>query len=93
MNEKIKGFEMFHHAEKGGPGFRFNRPGMEPHERHCLKNEIKLFTNKNEMVTYVNQLQGIENVEIYKIEDDLYKVLVSRKKEHHGCHHHDHEAE
>ena len=41
--------------------------------------EVKLFTDKQKMVDYVNQLSGIENVEIYKIEDQLYKVLVSKR--------------
>lgn len=56
---------------------------MREHMR--TNNEVKLFTDKNEMVTYVNQLTGIENVEIFKIEDNLYKVLVSRRKAHEGC--------
>jgi hypothetical protein len=48
-------------------------------------NEVKLFTDKNKMVEYVNQLIGIENVEIFKIEDQLYKVLVSRKHHEKEC--------
>lgn len=44
-----------------------------------MVNEVKLFTDKDKMVDYVNGLSGIENVEIFKIEDKLYKVLVSRK--------------
>ena len=48
-------------------------------------NEVKLFTDKNKMVEYVNQLTGIENVEIFKIEDQLYKVLVSRKHHEKEC--------
>jgi hypothetical protein len=42
--------------------------------------EVKLFVNKSEMVSFVNGLQNIQNVEIFKIEDDLYKVLVTRHK-------------
>lgn len=61
------------------------------HHDDCIENEVKLFTDKNQMVTYVNQLTGIENVDIYKIEDNLYKVLVSRKKHPEGCQHHHHE--
>lgn len=56
---------------------------MRDHMR--CENEVKLFTDKNEMVTYVNKLTGIENVEIFKIEDNLYKVLVSRRRSHEGC--------
>jgi len=48
-------------------------------------NEVKLFTDKNKMVEYVNQLTGIENVEIFKIEDQLYKVLVSRRHHEKEC--------
>ena len=44
-----------------------------------IENDVKLFTDKAAMVEYVNQLTGIENVEIFKIEDSLYKVLVSRR--------------
>lgn len=43
--------------------------------------EVKLFSHKEDMITYVNQLKGIENVEITKIEDHLYKVLIIRKKQ------------
>jgi len=61
--------------------------------RPMLENEVKLFTNQAEMVAYVNGLTGIENVDIYKIEDQLYKVLVSRRVKHEGCcggqHHHE----
>ena len=52
---------------------------VHPHRMH-LDNEVKLFTDKNLMVDYVNKLTGIENVEIFKIEDNLYKVLISRRK-------------
>ena len=48
-------------------------------------NEVKLFTDKDKMVDYVNGLSGIENVEIFKIEDQLYKVLVSRKEIEKDC--------
>jgi hypothetical protein len=48
--------------------------------RFMLENEVKLFTNKDEMVSYVNGLTQIENVEIFKIEDHLYKVLITRLK-------------
>jgi len=48
-------------------------------------NEVKLFTDKNKMVEYVNQLTFIENVEIFKIEDQLYKVLVSRRHQEKEC--------
>ena len=52
--------------------------------RQHVTNEVKLFTDKNEMVAYVNQLEDIKNVEIFKIEDDLYKVLVTKIKKHEG---------
>ncbi|MDX9691109.1 MAG: hypothetical protein RBT45_01560 [Acholeplasmataceae bacterium] len=59
-------------------------------QRHELENEVKLFTDRTEMVNYVNQLEGIHNVEIFKIEDNLYKVLVMRKpKSEHKCCHED----
>ncbi|MDO9629531.1 MAG: hypothetical protein Q7I99_06490 [Acholeplasmataceae bacterium] len=63
---------------------RMREHGHGPeHMRRMMKvnmvNEVKLFTEKNKMVDYVNGLSGIENVEIFKIEDNLYKVLVSRR--------------
>ncbi len=67
-----------------------NRNPFYKHEgRFRFENEVKLFTNKEEMVAYVNALVQIENVEIFKIEDSLYKVLVSRVKqqEHKDCCH------
>ncbi|HOI84552.1 MAG TPA: hypothetical protein PLP48_00620 [Acholeplasmataceae bacterium] len=71
---------------------REERMGRMPH-RPMIENEVKLFTDKAEMVKYVNSLTGIENVDIYKIEDQLYKVLVSRRVKHEGCcggqHHHE----
>lgn len=71
--------------------FRKVNEEMHHHRRECIENEVKLFTDRDQMVTYVNQLTGIENVDIYKIEDQLYKVLVSRKKQREGCQHHHHE--
>jgi len=58
--------------------FGFER--MRKSSNSELTFEVKLFTNKDQMVAYVNNLSGIENVEIFKIEDDLYKVLVTRRK-------------
>lgn len=69
---------------------RMREHGFRPeHVRRMYKvnmiNEVKLFTNKDKMVEYVNGLSGIENVEIFKIEDQLYKVLVSRKEIEKDC--------
>ncbi len=62
---------------------------------HPMENEVKLFTDKTEMVTFVNGLKDIQNVEIFKIEENLYKVLVTRRRKyddcndnHEGHHHH-----
>lgn len=59
--------------------------GRGSHMHHRMENEVKLFTDKNEMVTFVNQLKDIENVDIFKIEDNLYKVFITRKCKHEGC--------
>jgi len=57
-----------------------------------FSHEIKLFTDKREMIEFVNQLTHVENVEIFKIEDQLYKVHVIRKlKDHDCCQNHDKE--
>ncbi len=62
-----------------------HRPGG-PREfkrfRHDRENTVRLFTDKEAMVLYVNTLENIENVDVYKIEDHLYKVLVTRLKPH-----------
>ncbi|PKK92549.1 MAG: hypothetical protein CVV61_09165 [Tenericutes bacterium HGW-Tenericutes-6] len=68
-------FRRMHEHRPGGP---------ERVRKHVIRlgieKEVKLFVDKGEMVTYVNGLQDIQNVEIFKIEDDLYKVLVTRHK-------------
>ena len=73
----------------------FMRQFKRMRHHHEVENEVKLFTEKSEMVSYVNQLTGIQNVEIFKIEDNLYKVLVSKKvnHEHRCCHEDEHESE
>ncbi len=64
-----------------------------PHRK--FTHEIKLFTDKNEMIAFVNQLTSVENVEIFKIEEHLYKVHVTRRlmdqDTHECCHGHDSE--
>jgi len=82
LNEDCQGIE-----EEIREGYRkirdHGRRGFEKirkHIHHQIVKEVKLFTNKKEMVSYVNNLEDIQNVEIFKIEDDLYKVLVTRRK-------------
>ena len=42
--------------------------------------KTKMFTSKSELVDYVNEVGELGNkVDIYKIEDDLYKVVVIEK--------------
>ncbi|MBN2300750.1 MAG: hypothetical protein JXC31_06170 [Acholeplasmataceae bacterium] len=80
IEQKIHGvFRNVHrHTPRG-----YDRPERIIKKKYFMdiENEVKLFTDKTEMVTYVNQLSNIHNVEIFKIEDQLYKVLVTRKKE------------
>ncbi len=71
-------------------GHGFKHMGRMHHVN--MVNEVKLFTDKIKMVDYVNGLSGIENVEIFKIEDQLYKVLVSRRIVDKDCCKDDHEA-
>ena len=60
---------------------QFNGDRIKRHSiRLGIEKEVKLFVDKAEMVTYVNHLENIQNVEIFKIEDNLYKVLVTRHK-------------
>ncbi len=45
--------------------------------RFDSKMKTKMFTSKTELVDYVNEVGELGNkVDIYKIEDDLYKVVV-----------------
>ncbi len=55
--------------------FMFDR-----HRHEHFENEVKLFTDRDQMVDYVNHLSHIENVDIFKIEENLYKVLVTRRR-------------
>jgi len=80
------------HEDDLGRGFKEEFRRMHEHRPHGgdrvrkhvirlgIEKEVKLFVDKSEMVKYVNSLQNIQNVEIFKIEDDLYKVLVTRHK-------------
>lgn len=84
------------------PDFGHRMHMMRHH--HEMENDVKLFTDKSKMVDYVNQLTGIGNVEVFKIEDNLYKVLVTRRKkrdekccheeekQHKCCHEDEHEG-
>lgn len=88
LNEDCKGEfrhefkDEFKRVLKHGP---FGSEKIRKHIHIFMENEVKLFTDKAEMVTFVNQLSDIQNVEIFKIEDQLYKVLVSRRKKHEKC--------
>ena len=56
-------------GEKKHQSFRRNR--------FEFKMKTKMFTSKKELVEYVNKVGELGNkVDIYKIEDDLYKVVV-----------------
>lgn len=85
MNEEINdGFKSefkdeFRRMHEHRP-FR-GEPFKRPNFNMSIEKEVKLFTDKSVMVEYVNGLTNIHDVEIYKIEDDLYKVLVTRRKQ------------
>jgi hypothetical protein len=63
-----------HHAHKGR--------GLNRHY-----NEIRMFTDKEALVDYVNQLESVENVDVYKIDENLYKVQVRHSCSHGPCRH------
>jgi hypothetical protein len=62
----------------------------KPRHHRKYHHEIKLFTDKDEMILYVNSLSMVENVEVFKIEERLYKVHVVRRNveenQHECCH-------
>ena len=63
----------------------FNYDKKRRHAGMHYKKEVKLFTDKAEMIEYVNGLEDIENVDVFKIESELYKVSITRKKRHEDC--------
>lgn len=87
-SERLKRHE---HMERGD----FRRPPRPEHPRdfdgprayhkHLRKpkrtQKTKLFTSKAELVDFVNEIgeSGNRKIDVYKIEDDLYKVVVIEK--------------
>ncbi|PKK93429.1 MAG: hypothetical protein CVV61_04665 [Tenericutes bacterium HGW-Tenericutes-6] len=59
----------------------FRKEFMKKYDEERYLFEVKLFSNKEEMIQFVNELKQIENVEITKIEESLYKVLIIRRKQ------------
>lgn len=59
----------------------FRKEFMKKYDDERYLFEVKLFSNKEEMIQFVNELKQIENVEITKIEESLYKVLIIRRKQ------------
>ncbi len=59
----------------------FRKEFMKKYDEERYLFEVKLFSNKEEMIEFVNALKQIENVEITKIEESLYKVLIIRRKQ------------
>jgi hypothetical protein len=70
----------FRHDFKGHHDHRPGGPREFRRHRHERENTVRLFTDRQEMVAYVNGLENIDNVDVFKIEDDLYKVFVTRFK-------------
>jgi len=58
----------------------FRKEFMKRYDDESYLFEVKLFSNKEEMIKFVNELKNIENVEITKIEESLYKLLIIRRK-------------
>lgn len=60
---------------------RFQEEHFRKHVRRhgAVIVETKLFTNRDELVAYVNEKgQSDALIDIYKIEDDLYKLVIKR---------------
>ena len=57
---------------------KFHGEHNKSHRRHGPKiTETKLFTDRNKLVEYVNEKgQSDAIIDIYKIEDDLYKLVI-----------------
>ena len=76
--------EFFFKREEINSGRKEHRPHHEEHHyrsnRKSYKTKIietKLFVNKDELVEYVNEKgQGSSTLEIFKIEEGLYKLVI-----------------
>lgn len=76
--------ERFSQKDEFGNKRRDHRNHREDHQHRSSKRgygtkiiETKLFTSKEELVEYVNvKGQGSVTIEIYKIEDGLYKLVI-----------------
>jgi len=91
MDKKEKtndGFYADERNRKNRPSFenkeRYHRGPEEHYRRHSRREgprivETKLFTSKDELVKYVNEKgQSDALIDIYKIEDELYKLVIKR---------------
>lgn len=81
--EKFERDERRHHEEHLHP-FEDERRRKHVHVHHLdrhPKMTTKLLTSKEELVAYVNELgeQG-HKIDVFKIEDGLYKVVVLERK-------------
>ncbi|MCD6482604.1 MAG: hypothetical protein J7K80_02535 [Candidatus Izimaplasma sp.] len=69
------------HLEEGCNTVQNENPGQRFYRnRNFVSNEtskIKMFSSKDDMMKYVNKVgEDGQQVDIFKIEDDLYKVVV-----------------
>lgn len=74
------------HFEEGCNSERHEHPHHRVYKRKFYKTEeimkTKMFSSKKELVDYVNEVgETGQRVDIFKIEDDLYKVVTYGTKE------------
>ena len=66
-------------VERGYPYQKIYKPKIY---RSNITNKIKMFSSKKELVDYVNKVgETGQQVDIFKIEDELYKVVVYGEEE------------
>lgn len=76
--------EFFFIREEINNGRKDYRPHYDEHHHRSSRKsyiakiiETKLFVNKDELVEYVNKKgQGSNTIEIFKIEEGLYKLVI-----------------
>ncbi len=60
-------------------GFHDDRHNKHTRKQHSRITETKLFTSRDKLVEYVNEKgQSDAIIDVYKIEDDLYKLVIKR---------------
>lgn len=81
IDEEVFGHDSQPRRSRGNHEHRFHDENINKHvRRHGPRIvETRLFTSKEKLVEYVNEKgQSDALIDIYKIEDELYKLVIKR---------------